>query len=66
MELKPCPFCGGDGAVSISVKDRIIFGNCWDCGARGPAIKYSEFSSCPSDDNFADAVEEWNGRVDNG
>lgn len=63
MELKTCPFCGGEGSVSISPKDETIFGSCWDCGARGPAFKYS---GCPTENNFSDAVEEWNRRVNNG
>ena len=63
MELKPCPFCGGDGSVTFDAKSAIIFGSCWDCGARGEVIK---LEGVPTDDNFSDALEAWNRRVNNG
>jgi Lar family restriction alleviation protein len=64
MELKSCPFCGGDGSVSFDLKSEIIFGSCWGCGARGGVIKCLE--GIPTDADFLDALEAWNRRENNG
>ena len=62
-ELKPCPFCGGDGSLSTNVNAKIVFGSCWDCGARGQVVQYKDHLS---DEDITKAIELWNGRVDNG
>ena len=63
MELKPCPFCGGDGGITFDAKSAIIFGSCYDCGARSQAFKFKGF---PTDGIYTDALEAWNRRVKNG
>ena len=63
MELKNCPFCGGDGSITVSSKDKIIFGHCYDCGARSQPFRYEGF---PTDCKFDKALEAWNRRCDNG
>lgn len=63
MELKLCPFCGGDGSLSIIISEKRLYGSCWVCGARGPVIQYKEH---PTDNDIAKATEAWNERADNG
>ena len=58
-ELKPCPCCGGDGALSTNVNAKIVYGSCWDCGARGPVVQYKD--RC-SDEDIAEAIDRWNRR----
>lgn len=41
-ELKPCPFCGGDGSMSLNIKDHLVFGSCWMCGATGSKVQYKD------------------------
>ena len=53
-ELKPCPFCGGDGSLNTNVNAKIVFGSCWDCGARGLVIQYKDRLT---DKGIADAIE---------
>lgn len=60
-ELKLCPFCGGDGSLSLNIQCKVVFGSCWVCGAQGPRIQYK--------DNLTDididlAVREWNRRAE--
>ena len=63
MELKPCPFCGGDGSLSIVISEGKLFGCCWVCGARSSVVRIRER---PTDADIAKAIEAWNRRVDNG
>ena len=60
IELKPCPFCGGDGSLNTNVNAKIVFGSCWDCGARSLVIQYKDRLT---DKDIADAIEAWNRRV---
>jgi len=49
-ELKPCPFCGGFGQVTIDMFAAYV--NCNDCNA------------CSGDcDTEKEAIEAWNRRV---
>lgn len=61
-DLKPCPFCGGDGSLDTHVNAKIVFCSCWVCGARGQAVQYKERLT---DEDIAKAIEAWNGRADN-
>lgn len=58
-ELKPCPFCGGDGSLSTNVNAKIVFGSCLVCGARGSVIQYKDRLT---NNHIQEAVEEWNRR----
>lgn len=58
-ELKPCPFCGGDGSISVSINEKIVFGSCWICGARGPVVQYRDR---PSVEDIEQAQANWNQR----
>lgn len=52
VELKPCPFCGGEGWIAKIAKE-CFYARCLDCGVRFPTrVVRSE------------AVEEWNKRND--
>lgn len=60
MEIKPCPFCGGDGAITCNINSKIVFGMCCDCGARGQVVKYDEYLT---DIDMQEAIERWNRRA---
>ena len=62
-ELKPCPFCGGDGSLNIRISSKIVFGSCWECGARGSVIQYK--GDRPMDYHLQEAIEAWNKRAIN-
>ena len=62
-ELKPCPFCGGDGGMTTNVQSKIVFASCWDCGARGRAVRWEDRLT---DEKITEAIEAWNRRADNG
>jgi Lar family restriction alleviation protein len=61
MELKSCPFCGGDGSLNTNVAAKIVFGSCWVCGARGPAVVSKDRIT---EEDITKAIEEWNRRAD--
>lgn len=54
-ELKPCPFCGGNGDVTMLVMGAVIRVHvvCQKCGATGKMRRTAE-----------DAVLNWNMRVE--
>ena len=39
-ELRPCPFCGGDGSLTVDAVEKTVCGSCWTCGARGLGVWY--------------------------
>ena len=72
-ELKPCPFCGGEGTMVSRVdKVLILSGKCWfiqckKCGSQGaecyehlaaPEKEYKAINQA-----WKDAIEAWNRRV---
>lgn len=59
-ELKPCPFCKGDGSISIENTNKIVYGSCWTCGARGPVV---QFKVKPTERDIIRAISLWNERV---
>lgn len=59
--LKSCPFCGGDGGVSILPREQVVFGSCWSCGARSQPIRYH---GRPTEQDITQAKEAWNRRVE--
>lgn len=60
LELKPCPFCGGEGSFVAEPEEKIIYCGCWDCGARSISFGYK---NVPSDIYFNAAADAWNRRV---
>ena len=62
-ELRPCPFCGGDGSLSVGIEEKTVYGSCWTCGARGSGIRYK---NRPSVEDVEKAIRAWNRRVNNG
>lgn len=62
MQLRECPFCGGDQKtviVMVSDCERAI--RCWGCGSQGPSTAlYAEHSD---EDNESAAAEKWNARA---
>lgn len=63
-ELKACPFCGGDGSLTIDTVEKTVCGSCWTCGARGLGVWYKE--DYPSVEEVKKAIRAWNRRVDHG
>ena len=58
-DLKPCPFCGGEGKLVIpdSWDPYKAFVRCKECGITGPVVWMVD------DENFkATAVKKWNTR----
>ena len=51
-EIKPCPFCGGEGELIIE-SGWSIWVSCKSCGAEGAWV----------DTNEDDAIDKWNMRV---
>lgn len=56
MELKPCPFCGGEAEVINN--GYFVDVSCKDMNCRG----YADILSCKT---TKEAIEAWNRRVDN-
>ena len=64
IELKPCPFCGGEATIRTRIRNctppyQIAWVECEKCGATG-----STFSD--TDDNGShifSAIEAWNRRI---
>ena len=52
IELKPCPFCGGEAEIKTTASKVCAWGKCKFCGAEG-AVSEDENS----------AKEAWNRRV---
>lgn len=60
LELKPCPFCGGEATISTSIdeyNDQLIFVVCKRCGGKGRECSTSFEGSSMR------AVEWWNLRM---
>lgn len=56
-ELKPCPFCGCAADWSVQIGD--YFGECSECGARGP-VPYGGAAKAMKEE----AIRLWNTRKD--
>lgn len=68
IELKPCPFCGGEGKLNehwesagMGANAREFYVSCKSCRAHGGMA--SEFFE--NGDLRAKAIERWNRRADN-
>lgn len=62
MELKPCPFCGGEASLSEGRKNSMphAYVECLECGASSdisekPVLKYNT-------DSVDEVIEKWNKR----
>ena len=70
-ELKPCPFCGGDGVILARTKQ--VFDNsigyiplCTDCGCTVGSNIDTEFTAYTDFKTEQEAIEAWNRRVEPG
>lgn len=64
-KLKPCPFCGCDGALrTITRNQTVVFCTCGNCGAKGPVFPYGSKDS-ETIENILKAIEGWNRRGNN-
>ena len=52
-ELKPCPFCGGEGLVEEYGR-KVFLAKCTNCGVKFPNIAKTK----------EEAIEHWNTRVE--
>ena len=60
-ELKPCPFCGGEAALTVlETGVRVI---CWKCRASTEARMDSLMFSKPTN-SVKSVIEKWNRRAD--
>lgn len=57
-----CPFCDGDGSLSILSSEKLVFCSCWSCGARGSVVQYS--GDKPTLKDVERAIAGWNDRVE--
>lgn len=70
MNVKPCPFCGGD---KISVREGSTFrwwlAQCNECGATSGEVRRQTLGEGTNEEwdaqAMADAFERWNERVPN-
>lgn len=65
MELKPCPFCGGNDIDLSFVRgyekgdktQPIIGAGCYSCGASGPTVSIPAHNT-----GYEESAEKWNSR----
>ena len=65
MELKPCPFCGGEAVINEIPPHKHTFVNMPDC----EGFTYIECTGCGCTigaDTTQQAIEAWNRRADDG
>lgn len=67
IELKRCPFCGGDAEIAHSENNRFLYVKCQRCNARGHTYFIDEVLTM-NDEKEIDmlvmkAVNSWNRRV---
>ncbi len=63
IELKSCPFCGGDGEVhpsALGAFTRMAFVKCVECGCQSLASHYDNPAFMPQ--HIVKAAENWNNR----
>ena len=63
MELKPCPFCGGEAALYVMPEGGICV-KCWNCGARSK-IRVDDDSFSKPTNATKSVIKAWNRRADN-
>ena len=61
LKLRECPFCGGDGAITVSNADNSIYCTCWVCGAQGQPFQYDGTRTYR--ENYLKAIRAWNART---
>ena len=68
VELKPCPFCGGEADISFyasvdSPEPKGRFVECMSCAAAGPSFEIQ--GDAPDRDEYTQtkAIAAWNTRV---
>lgn len=71
MELKPCPFCGGEAFTKHKISfpahgERVDehYVSCIYCGAKGPAYDAEEDISRSTERTAQKAVDAWNRRAE--
>lgn len=62
VELKPCPFCGGEAYCSYEENYNRYMVKCFDCGATVSSLKPRVFYANKYD--MDDIIFKWNKRVE--
>lgn len=62
-ELLPCPFCGGDGAISEDDRGRARYVSCDACEADGPTFEPDRTKAIWAHHRRQGVVDAWNRRT---
>ena len=62
IELKPCPFCGGQARLYVNGGVRVICNN-YNCNCQTPIIRDGEYLTGVGDTAVSRVIEKWNRRV---
>lgn len=73
MQLKTCPFCGGDPYLEESSRGyvngkstKVCYVRCKRCNARSERVNIQDYGhTCRSWDAVQRVAEQWNNRVNN-
>lgn len=60
IELKPCPFCGGQAKLYVNSGVRVI---CNNCKCQTPIIRDGEYSTGVGGTAVSRVIKKWNKRV---
>lgn len=62
LELKPCPFCGGNAVVHVNDGVRVL---CVECGANSKCLVDGYLKGRPTGSAIHAVIKAWNRRTEN-